>query len=343
MNRGVRFVWVALALGVALFPALLLPAAALAREVNVYSYRQPFLIQPIFEAFERKSGIRVNVVFAPKGMLERMRQEGRNSPADLVLTTEVALLHDAAEAGLLQAVKSPALEASVPAPYRHPDGLWYGLTMRARIVFASRERVPPGELSTYEALSDPRWRGRICTRSSQHDYNVALLASLIAHHGEEQATAWARGLLANLARKPQGNDRAQVKAIKEGECDLALVNTYYMGKMLDDPEQRSWAEAVYLFFPNQDGRGAHVNISGAGVARHAPHRAEAIALLEFLAGEEAQRLYAGQNHEYPVQPGVPWSDTVAAWGRFKADALPLADLARYRNAAIRIYDRVGFP
>ena len=326
----------------------LLVAAAIAppgrgAEVNVYSYRQPFLLKPLFEAFQRETEIKVNVVFARRGMVERLKQEGRNSPADMIFTVDIGRLNDAAEAGLLQGVQTPRLLANVPPQYRHPRGLWYGLTVRARIVFASKARVKPGEVTTYEALASAEWKGRICTRSSQHVYNVALLAAMIAHHGEQKAEQWARDIKGNLARKPQGNDRAQVKAIKEGECDIALVNSYYMGAMLRDAEQSQWAKSVYLVFPNQDGRGAHVNISGAGIARHAPHRKQALALLEFLTGELAQRMYAEQNFEYPVNPRVAWSELVASWGRFKADPLSLEVIARNRAKAIRIYDRVGFP
>ena len=338
-------IWKRTAATLLLLAAALLPGsqARAVEEVNVYSLRQPFLIEPILQVFTRQSGIKVNVVYAPQGLIERLKQEGRNSPADLLLTVDIGRLYDATEAGVLQPVRTPVLEANIPAPYRHPDGLWYALTLRARVVFASKARVKPEELHSYEALTAPLWKGRLCTRSSQHDYNIDLLASMIAHHGETYAEQWARGLLENLARKPQGNDRAQVKAIKEGECDIALVNTYYMGAMLEDKEQRAWADSVYLFFPNQAGRGAHVNLSGAGVTLSAPNKANAIRLLEFLSGDVAQRLYAERNHEYPVKPGVPWSPVVASWGRFKADALPLTEIAKRRAAALRTFDRVGFP
>ena len=333
-----------LAILLAALAAPLLPGPArAAEEVNVYSYRQPFLIKPLFDAFTRETGIRVNVVFAPKGMVERIRQEGRNSPADMIFTVDIGRLQDAVEAEILQPVRTPALERNVPAPYRHPDGQWYALTLRSRVVFASRERVQPGELKTYEELATPEWKGRICMRSSQHDYNIGLLASLIVHHGAAEAEAWARGLKENLARKPQGNDRAQVRAIKEGECDVALVNTYYLGAMLQDAEQAQWADSVFMIFPNQQGRGAHVNISGAGVARHAPHKANAVRLLEFLSGDLAQRLYAEQNFEYPVRPGTPWSGLLESWGRFRMDAVALQQIAQHRAEAIRIFDRAGVP
>ena len=312
-------------------------------EVNIYSYRQPFLVKPMLNAFTHQTGIKANVVFAPKGMITRLQREGRNSPADMILTVDIGRINDAVEAGVLQPVKSEKLTANIPAHDRDPSGLWYALTRRARIVYASKERVKPGELSTYEGLADSRWKGRICIRSSQHVYNVALLASLVAHHGEAKAEEWAKGLKANLARKPQGNDRAQVKAIHAGECDISLGNSYYMGKMLTNEKQIAWAESVNVFFPNQKGRGAHMNISGAGVTRHAPRKDNAVKLLEFLSDDLAQKMYAEQNFEYPVKPGVPWSDLVESWGKFKADNLDMIKVAKNRPTAIKIFDRVGIP
>jgi iron(III) transport system substrate-binding protein len=221
--------------------------------------------------------------------------------------------------------------------------LWYGLTTRARIVYASRERVKPSDLSTYEDLADSKWKGRICIRSSQHVYNVALLASLVAHHGEEKAEEWVNGLKANLARKPQGNDRAQVKAIFAGECDISLGNSYYMGKMLTNKKQIAWAESIFPFFPNQEGRGTHLNVSGAGVTKYAGRKGNAVKLLEFLSDDLAQKMYAEQNFEYPVNPGVSWSGLVESWGRFKADELDMMRIAKNRAKAIRIFDRAGIP
>ncbi len=312
-------------------------------EVNIYSYRQPFLIKPMLNAFTQQTGIKTNVVFAPKGMIERLKREGRNSPADMILTVDIGRINDAVAADVLQPVKSNKLLANIPPHNRDPDGLWYALTRRARIVYASRERVKPGELSTYEGLADSRWKGRICIRSSQHVYNVALLASLVAHHGEAKAEEWAKGLKANLARKPQGNDRAQVKAIHAGECDISLGNSYYMGKMLTNEKQIAWAESVNIIFPNQKDRGAHMNISGAGVTKHSPNKANAIKLLEFLSDDLAQKMYAEQNFEYPVKPGVPWSGLVESWGRFKADNLDMIKVAKNRATAIKVFDRVGIP
>ncbi len=312
-------------------------------EVNIYSYRQPFLIKPMLNAFTQQTGIKTNVVFAPKGMITRLQKEGKNSPADVVLTVDIGRINDAVEAGVLQPVKSKKLMANIPTQDRDPAGLWFGLTRRARIVYASKERVKPGELSTYEGLADPRWKGRICIRSSKHVYNVALLASLVVHNGEKKAEEWAKGLKANLARKPQGNDRAQVKAIHAGECDISLGNSYYMGKMLTNEKQIAWAEAVNVFFPNQKGRGAHMNISGAGVTKHSGRKDNAVKLLEFLSDDLAQKMYAEQNFEYPVKAGVPWSGLVESWGKFKADDVDMVKIAKNRATAIKVFDRVGIP
>ena len=343
MKLTMRTLVVQLVALMVLFSTVLILGGTAGAEVNIYSYRQPFLIKPIFEAFTKDTGIAVNVVFAKQGLVARLQAEGRNSPADLLFAVDVGRLNDAVNAGVLQPLRSAVLERNIPAPYRHAEGQWFGLTLRARIIYASKERVPRGSLSTYEQLADPIWRGRICTRSSSHPYNVALLASLIAHHGEEAAQKWAEAVAANLARKPQGNDRAQVRAISEGVCDVALGNSYYMGKMLEDATQSKWARAVYLHFPNQQGRGTHVNISGAGLTRSAKNRDDAVKLLEYLSGEQAQKLYAELNYEYPIKPGVPWSDRVASWGRFQADSLPLTRLAENRTLAIMVFDRAGFP
>ena len=311
-------------------------------EVNVYSYRQPFLIKPLFDAFSERTGIEVNVVFAKAGLVERLEQEGRNSPADLIFTVDIGRLSDAVEAGVTQAVDNETLEENIPPQFRDPDGHWFGLTTRARIVVVSEERVPEGAIETYEDLADPRWKGRICTRSGKHVYNVALIASMIAHHGIEEAEAWLTGVKNNLARKPQGNDRAQVKAIKEGVCDVAVINSYYMGAMLNDEEQTEWADAVDIVFPNQGGRGTHVNISGMALTQSAPNRDNAIELMVFLSENLAQQMYAEQNFEYPVNPEAPWSGLLKSWGTFTVDDLPLATVADYRDEAIKMVDRVGY-
>ncbi len=314
-------------------------------EVNLYSYRQPFLINPILEAFTDQTGIEVNVVYAKKGMLERLKAEGANSPADAVLTADVGRLNDMVEADVLQPVRSDTLEANIPAQYRHPDGLWFGLTVRSRIIFESAERTEPGMVTSYADLAKPALEGRVCTRSAKNVYNVSLIASLIAHEGAEATSDWLTSVRENLARKPQGNDRAQAKAIAEGLCDYAIANTYYYGKMATnekEPEQKDWAKAVRIVFPNQDGRGAHVNISGAAVTKSAPNKANAVKLLEFLSGDEAQRLYAEQNFEYPVKPGVELHPLVASWGDFNADDINLDQVAQRRAEASRLVDETGF-
>ncbi len=315
---------------------------ALAEEVNVYSYRQPELIQPLMDAFTAETGITVNVAFLNKGMIERLAAEGARSPADVILTVDIARLASAVEAGVTQAVQSDALEANIPATYRDPDDQWFGVTSRARVIFASREAVAPGEVTTYEDLADPKWRGRICTRSGTHAYTLALVAAYLAHHGEADTRAWLEGVKANLARKPQGNDRAQVKAVWAGQCDIALGNTYYMGKMLANPEQVEWAESVNVVFPTFADGGTHVNVSGMALAAHAPNREAGIRLMEYLASPEAQEMYAEVNYEYPVAPGTSPSELVASWGEFTADDLNLMEIARQRPAALRLVQEVDF-
>jgi len=321
----------------------LVGAAQADGEVNIYSLRQPFLIEPLLEAFTKETGIKTNVVFAKDGVIERMRAEGPNSPADVILTVDIGRLNDAVEAGVVQPVKSATLEENVPAAFRDPEGRWFALTQRARLIYASRDRVKPGEITSYEELADPKWKGRICTRSGKHDYNVALVAAMIAHHGEAKAEEWLAGLKANLARKPQGNERVQVKAILEGECDISLGNNYYYGAMLDNPEQKAWAESAFLIFPTIAGTpGTHVNVSGIALTASAPNRDNAVKLMEFLSGDEAQGIYANGNFEYPVKPTAPWSPVVESWGRFTPDTLPLSAIAELRGAAIRMVDRVGY-
>ena len=314
-------------------------------EVNLYSYRQPFLIKPMLDEFTKQTGIKVNVVYAKKGMLEKIKAAGDNSPADAVLTVDIGRLNELKEAGVLQPVSSKILDANIPAHLRHPEGLWFGLTTRARIAFASRDRVRPGELRTYADLADPKFKGRICIRSGKHAYNVALIASIIAHEGAAAAERWLRGVKANLARKPQGNDRAQAKAIYEGVCDVAIANTYYMGKMATNkkkPEQKKWAAAIRVTFLNQQGRGNHVNLSAAAVIRNAKNRANAVKLIEFLSGDFAQRIYASQNFEYPVKASVAIDPLVKSWGQFKADTINLEKIAKLRSTASKLVDKVRF-
>jgi iron(III) transport system substrate-binding protein len=343
MKRRNVFSLVAITLGLSV-----LATTVSAGDVNVYSYRKPKLIDPMFAVFTQKTGIKVNSVYAKNGMLERLQQEGRNSPADLVFTVDIGRLTDIQNAGLTQAVKSNALERSIPAQFREPNGHWFGLTSRARIIVSSVDRIGVNDIKSYEDLAHSRWAGRICTRSGKHPYMAALTASMIAHHGTAKAKDWFSGLKAKLARNPQGTDRAQVKAIKEGVCDVAIINHYYMAKMFKDPKQIPWAKAVRVIFPNQKDmrplyhRGTHMNISGVALTKHAPNREGAIALMEFLASAEGQAMYAQKNGEYPVTPGIAWNDLQTSWGPFKQDDLALAEIAKNRTAAIRMADEVGY-
>jgi iron(III) transport system substrate-binding protein len=318
-----------------------LPAAGAEPEVNIYSYREPGLINPLLDAFTKETGIKTNVVFATSGLIERLSAEGKNSPADLLLTNESGLLLQAVGAGVTQPVQSAVLETAIPAKLRDPAGQWFGLTQRARVVYASRDRVKQDTI-TYEELADPKWRTKICIRSGQHTYNVALVASMIAHHGEEATETWLTGLKANLARKPSGGDREAVRDVQAGLCDLAVGNTYYMAQMLKNPDQKAWADAVRIIFPNAADRGTHVNVSGVALAANAPNKDNALRLMEFLASPEAQRIYAEANGEYPVVAGVAASPLVTGWGELHADPLPLTEIAALRKKASELIDRVQF-
>jgi iron(III) transport system substrate-binding protein len=313
-------------------------------EVNVYTYRQPALINPLFEAFTAKTSIEVRVVFAENGLVERLAQEGRNSPADLLLSADAGRLVEAANRGLAQPVTSPAILDKIPANLRDGANQWFGLTMRARVIYASNERAPITAI-TYEELADPKWKGKLCMRPGNHPYNIALFAAMIAHKGEDATREWLKGVKANLAFKPNGNDRAQAKSVFAGECDLALANTYYMGKMLtnnEEPEQKKWAEAVKIVFPSSPQFGTHVNISGMMLTANAPNKDNALKLMEFLAGDEAQMLYAQGNYEYPVNPAVGVDPIVKSWGSFTPDKLNVADVAKHEAAAAKLIDEVGF-
>ena len=325
--------------GATMLTAIAAPAFA---DLTIYTTRQPELIQPVIDAYTDATGIAVDLQFVEDGLVERLRTEGARSPADIVMDVDIANLARVAEAGVLQPVDSAALKDVVPADLRSPEDLWYALTTRARVVYASRDRVADGEITTYEALTDPKWEGRICSRSGLHNYNLALLSAVIAHHGEEAARDWAAGIKANLGRKPQGNDRAQVKAIWAGECDISLGNTYYMGKMLESEEETEWANSVRIVFPTFENGGTHVNVSGIAMTQSATDPAEAQGLMEFLVSPEAQAIYAQVNHEYPVLAGAELSETVAGWGSFENDDVPLADLAANRATALRIMEEVDF-
>jgi iron(III) transport system substrate-binding protein len=323
--------------------ALTLPMTASAEgDVNIYSYRQAYLLEPLLEAFEKETGIESNVVFAKKGLAERLEREGRNSPADVVMTVGISRLSELVDRDLVQSVDNNTLEKNIPQNLRHPEGKWFALTTRGRLIYASKERVEPGEITTYEGLADDKWNDRICTRSGQHPYNIALFSSMIAHHGVEDAEQWLEGLKDNLARKPQGGDRDQIKAIHAGECDLAIGNSYYYGNMLMDENQREAAESVRLIFPNNDGRGTHINISGIALTKSAPNRDNAVRLMEFLSTPEAQRIYAEANTEYPANPEVKPSGMVAEWGDINPDDLSLQKIADLRDEAVKMVDRVDY-
>lgn len=323
--------------------ALAVPAHA-DGEVNIYSYRQPDLIQPLLDAFQKETGVTANVLFLDKGLVERIQAEGANSPADVIMTVDISRLTEAKDGGVTQPVDSEIINKDIPAQYRDPEGNWFGLTTRGRVVYASKDRVEQGEI-TYEELADPKWKGKICTRDFQHSYNIGLVASIIAHKGEAETETWLNGVKANLARKPDGGDRDQAKAILAGECDIALGNTYYVGLMQTnekEPEQKEWAAAIKVLFPNNADRGTHVNISGMALAKNAPNKENAVKLMEFLASGEAQKIYAEQVFEYPVMPGAEPSDIVKAFGEIKPDTLALADIAANRKKASELVDKVGF-
>ena len=323
--------------------------AAAANDVNIYSYRQAVLMKPLLDRFEQKTGVKAQVIYLKKGMIARLKAEGAASPADVILTTDAARLIQLDRLGAFQPLNSAALNAAVPANLRHPKGHWFGLTVRGRPIFYNPAKVKPSDLSTYEALADGKWKGRICIRSSSNVYNQSLIASMIAANGAEKTQAWADGFVKNFARKPAGGDRDQIRAVAAGECDIAIANTYYFAGLARSKKERDRkaAAAVRLFWPNQKGRGsagrgAHVNISGAGVAKHAKNRANAVRLIEFLASKEAQEIYARIVNEYPVRKDVQPGRTVADFGEFKADSLALSELAKYQKEAVRIADRAGW-
>ena len=322
--------------------ALTLASTAVAQEVNVYSYREPALIQPLMDAFTAQTGVAVNVAFLNKGLIERLRAESRRSPADLVFTVDISRLHGVKDAGLTQPVQNDALTNNIPAEFRDPENHWFGLTTRARIIYASKDRVAPNEVTTYEVLADSKWKDRICTRSGTHSYMLALTAAYLHHHGEAETLDWLKAVKSNLARKPQGNDRAQVKAIWAGECDIALGNTYYMGQMLADPEQQDWANSVSVEFPIFEDAGTHVNVSGMALTKSAPNRDDAIRLMAFLASPKAQEIYAADNFEYPIAPGTEADPLVQSWGGFAADTVNLTTIAKLRAEALRLTELADF-
>ena len=317
---------------------------ASAAELNVYSHRQQFLLQPFLDAFTAETGISTNVVYASKGLAQRLLAEGEASPADVILTVDIARLAEYADLDLLSPVESTILKDNIPAELRSSDNRWFALSTRARLVVTSKARVAADAISDVEELADPIWEGRVCTRKGSHVYNRSLLASIIAANGAEAAEAWADGLVANMARRAQGNDRAQAKGIFEGQCDVAIMNHYYYGKMLygDKEDHRAWANSIRLVFTNQGDRGNHINISGGGVAKHSPNRENAVRFLEFLTGSVAQKLYGEVNFEYPVNRSVAPGGVLQSFGAFKPDALPIERLAELAPQAQMIIDRTGW-
>lgn len=317
-------------------------AAQSAETVNIYSFRQPFLIEPILEKFTAETGIETKVVFSKSGLVERLKREGKLSPADVVLTSNFSKLLQLKSENLTQEIDSEKVKSVVPAQYRDEASHWVALTKRARGLYVAKSSSLETATINYEDLSSEKLGGKICTRSGKHPYNLGLIASMIAHHGEAQTETWLRGVKANLARKPQGNDRAQVKAIKEGLCEVSLGNSYYYGKMLTDEKQKPWADAVNIVFPNQTNRGAHINVSGAVITKHAPNKDNAETLLAYLVDQGAQQQYASVNMEYPINPQVAPSKMVASWGKFNEDSLPLTTVAKYREKALQLVDKVKF-
>jgi len=316
-----------------------------AGEVNVYTSRHYKADQELYDTFKARTGIKVNVVQGKANTLyERLKREGRNSPADILIAADAGNLARAQAAGLFQPARSPAIDKAVPATYREPGGHWVGLTMRARVIMYHKDRIKPAQLSTYEALADPKWKGKILIRSSNNIYNQSLVASMIAANGPEKTLAWAKSLVANLARKPKGGDRDQIRAVGAGEGHIAVSNTYYLGHLTasKSAKDKALVKKIGVYFPNQAGRGAHVNISGAGVTRHARHKAEAIKLLEFLVEKEAQIKFSEANFEYPVRPDVPVSKIVAAWGEFRADSLNVSEFGKRNAEAVKLMDRAGW-
>jgi iron(III) transport system substrate-binding protein len=317
--------------------------SATAQELNLYTSREPGLIKPILDEFTKETGIKVNTVFVSNGLEERVRTEGQNSPADVILTVDIGRLQAAKDYGITQPVKLTALEEVIPANYRDPEGHWFGVALRGRVVYASKDRVKQDKI-TYEELADPKWKGKVCIRSGQALYNVSLFAAVIAHKGDAKAEEWLKGLKANLAKKPSGGDREQAKDILAGVCDIAIGNTYYVSLMRNgsNEEQKKWGEAINVILPTFEGGGTHVNISGLALAKNAPNKANAEKFMQFMVSDEAQRLHAEANSEYPVKAGIKIHPTIASFGQLKPDNVPIAEIAKLRKKASELVDKVGF-
>jgi iron(III) transport system substrate-binding protein len=319
--------------------------AASAAEVNVYSSRHYDTDKSLYQTFTQQTGIKVNIIEGRDDeLIERIRTESGNSPADILITVDAGRLWRAQNADILQPIKSKTLEDTVPAYLREPSGLWFGLTKRARVIIYNKAAVKPSELSTYEDLADPKWKGRLLIRSSTNVYNQSLAGSLLAAHGEKKTEEWARGIVANLARQPQGGDSDQIKAVAAGEGDVAVSNTYYFGRIAGSakPEDKAIADKVGVFFPNQNDRGTHVNISGAGVLKNAPNKDSAVKFLEYLVSPPAQKIFAEGNYEYPVSKDAEIAPVIASWGSFKEDTLNSAVFGRNNEEALKIMDRAGW-
>ena len=315
------------------------------QEITLYTHRHYDSDKVIFEKFEKETGIKINVVKASADeLIQKLESEGKQTPADLLLTVDAGRLVRAKNKGLLQSVDSKVLDSTIPSYLKDEENKWFGLTKRARIIAYSKERVKPEELTTYEALTEPEWKKKILIRASNNIYNQSLLASIIANNGKTAAKTWAEGMVTNFARVPKGNDRDQIKAILAGEGDLAIVNTYYIGKLLNskNPVEVNAANAVGLFFPNQDNRGTHINISGIGVTKYAPNKANAIKFIEYLVSKEVQEIFAQTNYEYPVNALANTSELLTSWGNFKEDHLPLAKLGELNKAAVITFDEVAW-
>lgn len=316
------------------------------KEVNVYTARHyPGVDDAIYKAFTDKTGIKVNIIKASgEELVQRIKTEGNSSKADIYITSDAGNLYQAKEAGLLQPINSPVLEKNIPANFIDKDKMWVGLTMRARVLVYAKDRVSKEELSTYEDLTSPKWRGKVLVRSSNNIYNQSMLASFIEINGEEKAKEWAKGLVANMARQPEGADRDQAKAVAAGKGDVAIMNSYYLGQMLasKDPEEVKAAEKLGVFFPNQNTTGTHVNVSGAGIVKTAPNAANALKLLEFLSEAEAQKSFAEASTEYPVNPSVEPSDLLKSWGTFKRQDINLSKLGENNKKAVQLFNEVGW-
>lgn len=331
------------ALAAASMLALGAAAPALSNEVNLYTTREPGLILPILEAFTAETGVAVNTVFVQDGLIERVQAEGESSPADILMTVDFGALIDLVDAGLTQSIESEVLEAAIPETHRDPEGNWFALSGRARIVYVARDLDI--ESITYEELADEEWRGRLCIRSGQHPYNTALFATYIAHHGEEAAEEWIAGLKANQARPAAGGDRDGARDIAAGICDIAVGNSYYVGRMKSGgggAEQVLWGDAISAIIPTFENGGTQVNVTGAGVAKHAPNREQAIELLEYLVSDEAQKLYAEANFEHPITATAEPHPIVASFGEIVPDTVSLVEVLPYRTTASEIVDRLNF-